>query len=250
MILLLSPSKRMYPRPLEEMSLPHFHKEAHQIIENLKSKSKKELNEVLNLSDRLLIETIQMLDEWSIHTSKNSGAAVLSYSGDVYAGLQAGLWSTEDLEYANHHLFILSAVYGILNCKDQISPYRLEMASKLDIDGMKNLYAYWKERVSRKLADVNHRNPDHTIINLASLEYSKVIDRGLLQSPWVDVVFKEISQGKLKVIAYHSKIARGKMASWIIKNRVATVDDLFLFDQDGYSIDVNNSSDRELIFIR
>jgi cytoplasmic iron level regulating protein YaaA (DUF328/UPF0246 family) len=240
----------MRSKPLDEMSLPYFSMEAQGIMDNLKSRSKQKLKETLNVSDKLFMETIEMMEEWTVERTSRSGAAVFSYSGDVYAGLESALWNKEDMDYANNHLFILSAVYGILRCKDYISPYRLEMASKFDIDGKKSLYAFWKERVSQWLADLSDQNHERSLVNLASLEYSKVVDRRIVHSPWIDVFFKELSKGKLKVVAYHSKIARGKMAAWIIKNRIESADDLINFNEDGYVIDINSSSKDELVFIR
>lgn len=140
-------------------------------------------------------------------------------------------------------------MYGILKPFDVISPYRLEMGTKLKVDDAKNLYEFWKDKLTsaldQELAD------DELLVNLASQEYFKAIDKKVFKSRLVSPVFKDFKNGKLKVISFYAKKARGQMVNFIIKNKCESLKDLKAFDNDGYKFSATETQKEAApVFIR
>ncbi|MCL4142001.1 UNVERIFIED_CONTAM: hypothetical protein GTU68_029330 [Idotea baltica] len=176
--------------------------------------------------------------------------SVYAFKGDVYIGLEAEELDNDDILYAQEHLRILSGLYGLLRPLDVIQPYRLEMGTRLAFDDYTTLYNYWADKIA-KLVNRDLKNQgDKVLINLASQEYFKAIDRKTLKARIVDVEFLDFKNGKYKVISFFAKKARGMMARYIIKNRINTPEELRDFDTDGYCFDENSSSENKLVFKR
>ena len=152
------------------------------------------------------------------------------------------------LSFAQDKLRILSGLYGLLRPLDLIQPYRLEMGTKLSFDNNKNLYEYWREKISNQLnLELSENEP---VLNLASNEYFKAIDTKALKSDVYSVNFKQFKDGNYKTIAIFSKKARGMMTRYIIENNITDISSLKSFNYDGYVYHENLSSEKELIFSR
>src|SRR5207253_9180125 len=145
-------------------------------------------------------------------TARNSKQAVLAFNGDVYDGLCAKTLQPADHDWAQEHLCILSGLYGVLRPLDWMQPYRLEMGTSLEVGTASNLYQYWGSRIAENLNAVLAADKTPVVINLASQEYSKAVDRKALKTRVIDCVFEEWRPGGWKIISFSAKKARGLMA--------------------------------------
>ena len=148
------------------------------------------------------------------------------FRGDTYVGLDADTLTKDDLTYAQHHLGILSGLYGVLRPLDLIQPYRLEMGSKLSTQRGKDLYAFWGSRLTEACNEVTASHDNRTVVSLASKEYVGAIQPQGLAGPFVTCHFKEIREGVPRTIGLVAKKARGRMARFMVQNRVENEDDL------------------------
>ena len=155
----------------------------------------------------------------------------LAFTGDVYDGLDATTLNEKDLTFAQNHLRILSGLYGLLKPLDLIQPYRLEMGRPLETRGAKNLYEFWRSTITKEL----NQTQDDVLVNLASNEYFKVIDKKMLGKQIISPVFKDEKNGTYKIISFFAKKARGTMARFIIENHIKTAEGLKVFSEGGYA---------------
>ena len=252
MKIVISPAKSLNfekELPTETFSQASFLKEARQVHQVLKMKSPKELSELMAISDKLADLNWQRNQEWKTpFTTKNARPAVYAFDGDVYTGLDAYSIPPGKLESLQDKLRILSGLYGLLKPLDLIQPYRLEMGTKLPIGERKNLYEFWKETVTKALN--KELKKDELFINLASNEYFSAVDVKALKVPVITPDFKDYKDGKLKMISFFAKKARGMMVRYIIDTDAQTIDDLKGFNYDGYQFDANLSKGNHLVFTR
>ncbi len=226
-----------------------FLKEASTINAVLKKKSPKKLSELMNISPALAALNWQRNQDWQLpFTEENAKQAVFAFSGDVYVGLDAYSLSDEKILQLQQKLRILSGQYGLLKPLDLMQPYRLEMGTILKVGRKDNLYHFWGSKVTEALNAEFSNN--EVFVNLASQEYFKVINPKLLKVPVITPVFKDYKDGKLKLISFFAKKARGLMVRYIIDNNIETVDGLKGFNYEGYALDSNLSSNKELVFTR
>jgi len=215
----------------------------------LKKKSAKTLSALMHISPNLGQLNYERNQEWSIpFTSKNARPAIYAFNGDVYRGIEAYTISDSKLERLQDSVRIISGLYGLLKPLDLIQPYRLEMGTKFPVGKSKNLYEFWRKKVTNALND--ELNDDELFVNLASQEYFKAIDTKVLKVPVIHVDFKEFKNGQYKTIAIFTKLARGFMTRFIIENAVETVDELKTFTTEGYAYHSNLSNDTKLVFTR
>ena len=251
MYILLSPTKTMIQPTIElksfENSKPYFKSKAKLINSALRKLSKKELQNLMKLSDNLADETYCDLNEWG--NSKNEkSSAVLTYFGTAFKYLNAQNWSDDTAFHAQSHLIILSGLYGLLKPYDRVEKYRLEMGLKFKlIDGFSNLYDFWNQDIINYL---NEFNADKPIINLASNEYFKVINKYSYFDNIINCTFLEDSNGKLKVIANHSKAARGSMANFILQNKLTNPEQLKEYEELNYQYNSIKSDELNFVFTR
>ena len=173
----------------------------------------------------------------------------LAFTGEVYKGLDAVSYSEAEWNRAQESLRILSGLYGFLKPLDGISPYRLEMGTRLKVDNLSNnLYEYWKEDVSDSFK--SELSKTDVIINLASVEYSKVLNFKTIPNLTITPVFKDFKDGKLKTIRMYAKRARGAMARCIIQNNIQHLADLKTLDIDGYIYSEKLSDEFNWVFRR
>jgi cytoplasmic iron level regulating protein YaaA (DUF328/UPF0246 family) len=254
MLIILSPAKtvnfdtryinRVHTEPL-------FRGEASELINILKAYDPWELARFMKVSDQIAAATFRKHMSWEReHTLNNSKQAMLAYSGIVFQGLNAESFDKEDIEFAEQSLRILSGLYGVLRPMDLIQPYRLEMAMKLNNSNGKDLYIFWKDRLTEYFKDEIKKHCDNTLINLASKEYSSAIDVNSFSGRVITPVFKEYNKGKYKIVTVNAKRARGMMSKYIIKNKLRNIEDIKNFDEEGYYFEEEMSSTNEWVFLR
>ena len=218
-----------------------------QLIGILKNKSKSQISKLMSLSEKLSELNFDRFQKFKLpFTLDNAKQAILAFKGDVYNGINAPELSSEDLEFAQGKVRMLSGLYGVVRPLDLIQPYRLEMGTKLNNAKGGDLYDYWGSEISSIL---NDDEPD-LIINLASNEYFKAIDKKTLNANILDVVFKEKKGDSYKVIGIYAKRARGLMVNYIIRNRLESPEALKDFSDEGYRFDKELSSDSSWVYLR
>jgi hypothetical protein len=189
--------------------------------------------------------------QWKTPFSKsNARPSIFTFMGDVYTGLEAQKLSQEDLDYSQAHLRILSGLYGSLRPLDLMQAYRLEMGTGLENERGKDLYAFWGDKITRAINKDLKATGDTVLINLASNEYYNVLDKKTLKADIVQPVFKDFSSGQYRVLSFFAKKARGRMAAWIIQNRVEDPKGLEKFRLDGYKYSKSDSSPEKPVFLR
>ena len=255
MLFLLSPAKSLdYDTPLPE-GLPHttpqFVQQSSALIEVLRTHSPQSIASLMDLSDKLAALNVARYQAWRPRfTAANSRQAALAFNGDVYDGLQARALSIDDLAWAQDHVAILSGLYGVLRPLDRMQPYRLEMGTRLATDAGSSLYDYWGSRIAEHLNTRLRADKTPVVVNLASQEYFKAVDRQVLKARVIECVFEDRKGDGYKIISFHAKRARGLMARYAITHRVATPRQLEAFDLDGYAFAPKASSPERLVFRR
>ena len=255
MLFLLSPAKSLdYDTPLPE-GLPHtrpaFVPEAGQLIEVLRAKSPQQVASLMSISDALAALNVARYAAWRPRfTATNARQAVMAFNGDVYEGLQAQTLSGDDLDWAQQHLAILSGLYGVLRPLDLMQPYRLEMGTRLATDAGANLYRFWGTRIAEHLNQRLAQDISPVVVNLASQEYFKSVDRKALKARVIECVFEDYKGGQYKIISFYAKRTRGLMARYVIERRVTTPRQLEGFDLEGYALHPAGSTPERLVFRR
>ena len=251
---LLSPAKSLdyTPAPAD---LPHtqplFVKQSAELIDVLRQKSPQQIASLMHLSDALATLNAARYEAWRPRfTARNAKQAALAFNGDVYGGLDARTLKPAELAWAQEHLCILSGLYGVLRPLDRMQPYRLEMGTRLATAHGDNLYQFWGSRISdylnRRLAA--DRSP--VVVNLASQEYFKAVDRKVLRARVIDCVFEEGKGGHYKVVSFFAKRARGLMARYATQHRIGTLKKLEAFDLEGYAFAAAVSQPDRMVFRR
>ena len=252
MKLVISPAKSLNYEselPTSFSTESSFLSEAQQLNDLLKKKSAKDLSELMHISPNLGQLNYERNQTWSLpFTSKNSRPAIYAFSGDVYRGLDAYTIQESKLKNLQNTVRVLSGLYGVLKPLDLVQPYRLEMGTKFPVENSKNLYEFWRKKVTKALND--DLKEGELFVNLASQEYFKVIDVKLLKEPVVQVDFKEFKNDQYKTIAIFAKLERGYMTRFIIENSIETIEGLKDFAIKGYGYDANLSTDTKLVFTR
>lgn len=254
MLFLLSPAKSLdydTAPTTQRHTLPQFVDESAALIDVIKPYTPAQIASLMDLSDALATLNVARYAAWSPKFSAdNSKQAVLAFNGDVYEGLDANSLSTDELDWAQDHLRMLSGLYGILRPLDWMQPYRLEMGTKLANPRGKDLYAWWGDTLALHLNQELAQQGDDVIINLASQEYFKAVKRKALKARVVECVFEDWKAGQWKVISFHAKRARGLMARHAIVQGARTPKDLLSFAAEGYAHDAQASDTDRLVFRR
>lgn len=254
MIILLSPAKTLnFEKPDRTNSTqPQFLEKTKILASVLKKYKPADLKSLMNISDNLAELNYDRFQNMDFGPQTQPVKAALDvFEGDVYKGIEAETMNEQDWVYAQEHLRILSGLYGMLKPLDTIQPYRLEMGTKLNIrNKYKNLYAFWKEALTQTINEELKAQETPYLINLASKEYFKALDKRLVYAPILDVQFKEWRQGKLKFISFNAKKARGLMARYIIDHKLKDPQDLKGFTTEGYQFEPELSSENSWMFTR
>jgi cytoplasmic iron level regulating protein YaaA (DUF328/UPF0246 family) len=254
MLLVLSPAKSLdFETPVHGVrpTTPPFLDRSEELIRLLKTKTPRQIADLMALSAPLSALNSDRYGVWSPrHTAKNSKPAVLAFNGDVYDGLDAKALTAIDLAWAQAHVAILSGLYGVLRPLDRIQPYRLEMGTRLTNEQGADLYAYWGDAIANRLNDLLAGERQPIVVNLASQEYFRAVDRSALSARVIDCVFEDWKDGRYKIISFYAKRARGLMARHVIKARARSPKALETFDLDGYAFDAAASEPDRLTFRR
>jgi hypothetical protein len=254
MLILLSPSKTMDFSKVEfsKYTLPQLLEQAVALIDNLRKLSKDEISKLMKLSHNLTDLNYERYRQFSIPFNiDNAKQAGFAFQGDVYDGLEFDKFSSQDIEYAQYHLRILSGLYGILKPLDLIQAYRLEMGTSLKNANGKNLYEFWGDKVT----DILNGQEQELIVNLASNEYFKAVKKNKLKAKLITPIFKEYKNNEYKVIMLFAKRARGLMAKYLIENKIDSIDDIKKFNLDNYRYNHNlsvdsNFGENNIVFVR
>jgi hypothetical protein len=254
MLFLLSPAKALdYDTPphLATHTQPLFKRQSAELIEVLKTRSPQEISSLMKLSDALSGLNVARYEAWSPKfTAKNAKQAVLAFNGDVYEGLNAKTLSEAQLGWAQEHVCILSGLYGVLRPLDWMQPYRLEMGTALVTGHGKNLYQFWGSQIADYLNERAAADTSPVIVNLASEEYFKAVDRKALKARVVSCVFEEFRGDKYKIISFMAKRARGLMVRYAVEHQLGSVKKLEGFDAEGYRFEPSVSGVDRLVFRR
>jgi len=252
MKILLSPAKSLdYKSDLPTLKTSEgcFLNEAQYLNNILKEKSPKDLSKLMSISSSLGELNYLRNNSWSLpFSSKNARQSIYAFSGDVYRGLDSYTIEDDKIDFMQNSVRIISGLYGLLKPLDLIQPYRLEMGTKMPIGDNKNLYEYWRQKITSQLN--KELSNDEPVLNLASNEYFKAIDRKVVKTDIYTANFKQLKNGGYKTIAIFSKKARGMMTRFIIDNNITDVNDLKSFNYDGYMFHESLSSKNEFIFTR
>ncbi len=254
MLFLLSPAKALdYDTPphVSTHTQPQFLAQATELIGVLKTKTPQQVASLMKLSDALAGLNVARYGAWSEKfTARNSKQAALAFDGDVYGGLDAKTLNAAQLDWAQAHVCILSGLYGVLRPLDWMQPYRLEMGTALSTERGKNLYQFWGTQVAEHLNRQALADTSPVIVNLASEEYFKVVDRAALKLRVVSCAFEDWHGGKFKIISFNAKRARGLMARYAIEHRAGSVKKLQGFAAEGWGFDASVSTPERLVFRR
>ncbi len=254
MITLLSPAKTLdfeTPDTIAELTIPRFTLEINRLIRILKKKKVEEIKSMMHISDNLAILNRKRYKTFSKeYTDENSKSAIMAFKGDVYTGLDAETMDKPSLEYVNKHVRILSGLYGLLLPFDRMQPYRLEMGTRLENKKGTNLYHFWGDMITKSLNMELKEMGTDTIVNLASNEYYKAVNKKKLKANVIDVDFREDKDGEYNFVSFFAKKARGTMTRYIAENQITDPSDLRGFDYDNYRFEERESSENSLLFVR
>ncbi len=250
MLILLSPAKALdytAALPPHTPTAPLFVPQSRELITLLRTFSPAQIATLMGLSDKLATLNVARYEAWSEQAGiDNARAAVLAFDGDVYDGLAARSMGEADLNWMQNHLCILSGLYGVLRPLDWMQPYRLEMGTRLANKKGRDLYAFW----GTQIADYLQSREPSVIINLASQEYFKSVDKNALHTPIIECVFEEWRGTSYKIVSLYAKRARGLMARFIVTERLTTPEQLHDFDAEGYAFDADASTPSRYVFRR
>ena len=253
MKILISPAKSLdFDSNIDSLKCtqPVFLNKTSQINSVLKEKSPKDLMQLQGISKKLSdLNWKRNNDYVDNHNDKNSRPAVFAFNGDVYSGIDVKTLSKDKIYDLQKSLRILSGYYGVLKPLDLIQPYRLEMGTKLAVNGSENLYKFWSENITNSILD--EMSSEDLLINLASNEYFEAFDKKKFDGRIISPVFKDFKNVKLKIISFYAKKARGMMVRYIVDNEVSSYNELLGFNLGNYSYNEAETSDENFpVFTR
>lgn len=246
MKIIFSPSKDMKVGELNSpfSFSPKFKDESKEILNILKILDKNQIEKIMKIKGELLEETYYNIANYD---SLSETKAINLYNGVAFKKLELESYNSKELEYLNNSLIILSAMYGALNPFDNIKKYRLDMIMKISEN---SLYSFWSEKVTSYINDLLSQDNEKILLNLASNEYSKMINKKTFNFKMITVDFKELKNGKYSSVSSFSKQGRGMMLNYLIKNQITNIEDIKKFSKEGYSFNSELSNENTIIFSR
>lgn len=252
--LIISPAKKMnvVEGPPYPTGTPHLIERTRSLLAALQALSYEQAKDLWRCSDRLARENYDRILHADLEHDLT--AAVIAYEGIQYQHLAAQVMDEPSLDYLERHLRILSGFYGVLRPSDGVVPYRLEMQARLEMPAegggtTRGLYAFWGDALARELAD-----QCRTVVNVASVEYAKAVTPYLknLGSAVLTCLFGSVraSDGAFVQRSTEAKAARGSFVRWCAEHQVEDPAELEGFDERGYRIDRDRSSEDTLVFVR
>ena len=254
MLILISPAKTLdfeTPATTRTATQPEFLEQSQTLIDGLQEMTPDGISSLMNISENLGNLNFERYMDWHTpFTKDNAKQALLAFKGDVYTGLAAESFSADDYKFAQKHLRILSGLYGLLRPLDLMQPYRLEMGTKFANSRGKDLYQFWGDRITEQLNKQLKSLKTDTVLNLASNEYFKAVNKKLLQAEIVSPAFKDLKNGKYKIISFYAKKARGLMSAWVIQKGITDPKQVKKFKLAGYRYNADMSGPNVPIFTR
>lgn len=253
MLILLSPAKDLAQETptITGATQPVLLKEAEVLVGKLKTLSAKELAEMMDLSAKLGELNRDRYAQWKVpFNAKNARPAVFTFNGEVYRGLEARSLTNDDLRFAQHHLRILSGLYGVLRPLDLMQDYRLMMGTPFGIGKARNLYAFWGDRITTVLNADLKANKSEVVINCASAEYFRSIKTDTLKARVITPEFKDKVGGVYRSLQTYVKNQRGALARYIIQRRILEPEDIKGYTGDGYRFSAEESTAEKWVFLR
>ena len=254
MLTVLSPAKKLSKEcfvKTNNHNLPQFLDDSVDLVKELKKMTPPEYISLMGISKNLAELNWERMQEWNkTFTPDNSREAIFSFMGDTYSGLNAESLTNQDLEFAQNNVRILSGLYGLLRPLDLMKPYRLEMGTKFSNKRGKNLYDYWDDSLANYINEDLSDHNENVVVNCASVEYFKAIDRPSLEPKIITPQFKDMKNGTYKMISFFAKKARGMIARFIFQNRIESAKDILAFNLGGYSYNVSLSTPTQPVFTR
>lgn len=249
MLVVISPAKKL-DMSIDERApttVPDFADDAKTLAGVARDLSHDDLRSLMSISPALAELNAGRFAAFGTQPVK---AAALAFAGDTYQGLEAPTLDDDEMAWAQTHLRILSGLYGLLRPMDAIEPYRLEMGSRLKTGKGSSLYEYWGSRLAEALNTQAEATSANAVVNCASQEYFGAVDRAALTVPVITPVFKEIKDGKARIVSFFAKKARGAMARHIVQHRLTSPADLQGFATGGYRYDADASDGNTMVFMR
>ena len=254
MLTVISPAKTLdfdTPPTTRKATQPLFIERAGELVEDARKMSPDDIRALMGVSDNIAQLNHARFMNWTAPFSlDNAKQSVLAFKGDVYTGLQAETLSAAQLGFAQKHLCILSGLYGLLRPLDLMQPYRLEMGLKFANRGGKNLYEFWGDDINKAMNKQLKKSGTAVLVNLASNEYFKSVKARELDAEIITPVFKDLKNGKYKVISFYAKKARGQMARYIIEKELNEPAGMKRFRSDGYRYNKAESTAHDWVFTR
>lgn len=253
MLAVLSPAKKLTPtlRPALGHTQPALQADIGELMAVTRQLDAGQIRELMHLSESLGQLNYERFQVMGLpFDADNAVQALFSFAGDTYVGFDAATLDDDGVAFAQQHVAILSGLYGLLRPLDLMQPYRLEMGTKLATPRGKSLYAFWGDRLADYANHLTAEHADRTVVVCASTEYSKALRTRKLAGPVITPVFKEEHNGKLSVISFYAKQARGMLARYMVDQRLTTPEGLKDFDRGGYRFDPKLSTDTEWVFWR
>lgn len=246
MKIILSPAKKMITDTdsILPVGLPAFLDKTKEILDWMKGKNKEELKLIWKCNDKIAEQNFDRLENMNLY--KMLTPAILSYEGIAFQYMAPSVFEGGQFKYIQNHLRILSAFYGVVKPMDGVTPYRLEMQAKAAIGDARNLYDYWGDMLYRSVID-----DSRIIVNLASKEYSKCIEKYLTsKDKYITIIFCELSGDKLVTKGTYAKMARGEMVRFMAETGIEDPTDIKRFNRLGYVFRADLSSESEYVFER
>jgi len=240
MLVLLSPAKSIKKLPLTkgvEATQPALIEHSEYLVNKLKKYSVGKIKKLMGVSDDIANLNFERYQNWALpFTEENAWMAGYSFDGAVYWGLDAPSLTKNEMKWGDDHIRILSGLYGVLKPTNRMFPYRLEMGTRMAVTSTKtNLYKFWGDKITESLNHDLGKSGSETIVNLASNEYFKSVNKKILDGHLITPVFKDFSNGEYKALMTYAKKARGLMARYIVKNKIVDVEKIKGFDYEGYT---------------
>ena len=254
MLTVISPAKTLdfeTPPTTRKTTRPEFITRAATLVEDARQLSPEDIRGLMGVSETIADLNHRRFMNWQQPFDlDNAKQALLAFRGDVYTGLEAETLSTAQLTFAQQHLRILSGLYGVLRPLDLIQPYRLEMGLKFANSGGRNLYQFWGDDIAASLNRQLKKTHSPVLLNLASNEYFKAVPGKALEAEVITPVFRDLKNGKYRVISFYAKKARGQMARYVIENGLDEPEGLKDYRTAGYRYSPSGSTPREWVFTR
>ena len=241
MQIILASAKIMHDSLKQEqrgLSSPLFQHEAENFARDMAQYSPETIADMLGCSQQIASQN--KLRFMQFFEEKPCLPAILAYHGQAYKHLKAETLTADDLGYSQGKLWITSFLYGLLRPLDGILPYRMEGNVELPSGEGKNMFGFWKSRLTEVLIE-SVKADDGILLHLATEEYQHLFDwqRVRREVRIIQPLFYVRKGNDLKIQAVWAKTCRGAMTRYIIKNRITHAEDLKAFTYEGFAFDAN-----------